>query len=151
MKNNKTIFEKIETQIMKREKDYIRIMIQDIWEMDDQDYWIEVYNTDFIEFSNFYIPFSDFQNVVKYKIPETIFYEYHDWLSLNYESDRCKEFEKTLPDDCKKWTLYLFYNFCMKDDKEWIKYKEEDLKESEEKVKKAKELFENCLKKTNLN
>lgn len=148
MKNNKTIFEVIENQIMGYQKSYIIRLIQNIWLSDDKYYNIEIYNIDYINLSNYYIPFSEFKTVVKYKIPENICYEYWDWLSLNYESDRCKEFEKTLPDDCKKWTLYLFYNFCMKDDKEWMKYKKEDLKKSEKKVKEAKEMLEDILKNT---
>ena len=142
-------FEFIIQQIWYFHIQYIRNIITDIWKQDVEDYWIEILTPWFIDFWDYYISFSDFEWVAKYNIPESIFYEYQDWISLTCETKRCKEFKDSLqdnPDLFPNWNLYLFYAFCMQDDEEWKKYKEEDLKKSKNRVKEVKSLFENCLK-----
>ena len=139
-------FEQIEKQIENLQIEYIENIITEIWYKDLEDYWIEILTPWFIEFWDYYTSFTDFEWVAKYKMPEAIFYEYHDWLSLTFESERCREFQETLPDDLLKWTLYLFYAFCMQDDEERKRYKAEDLKRSQEKVEEARNLLFETLK-----
>jgi hypothetical protein len=112
----KTIFEVIENEIMVLQYEYIKSVIRDIWKDNVDDYWIEITNIDLINLSDFFISFWDFQTIVKYQIPQKICYEYWDFTHLNYESERIKEFKKTLPSDCENWTLYLFYVFYTKKD-----------------------------------
>jgi hypothetical protein len=111
----KTIFEVIENDIMDLQYEYIKSVIRDIWKDNIDDYWIEITNIDLINLSDFFICFWDLQTIVKYRIPQKICYEYWDFTHLNSETERIKEFKKTLPEDLPNGTLYLFYRFTQKD------------------------------------
>ncbi len=141
--------EKLKSKILFTQIDFVREIITSVWHKDVEDYTID-WNLDFIEIWDFCVPFSDFVRVADYKIPEEIFYEYQDAISLWYTSDRYKAFKSSLSDDIKDlWTLILFYWFCKKDDKDFIEKKNKDIQKAKERVEETREVLIESIKNYN--
>lgn len=136
--NNK--FLHLEFKMLDIQEEYIKTIIEDIWEKNFDDYWLEV-DSHIINLSDFYINFDDFITIAKREIPESICYEYWDDCSYNYETERIKQFKQ----EVEVHNLYQFYRYCMKDNKKFKQQEKRELKESEIAVKKAKIELEKCI------
>lgn len=99
-------FEIMESRIEELYFEYVSLVIEEIWKQDPEDYWIEVLGS-IINLSDMYIDFHNFQTIVKYKILENIVYEYYNWKSMSFMSERIKENLEKIKD----FNLYHFYLF----------------------------------------
>lgn len=138
--NNKFI--KLENAILDIQEEYIKTIIEDIWDKNFDDYWLEV-DSHIINLSDFYISFDDFITIAKREIPESICYEYWDDCSYNYETERIKQFKQEVEVN----NLYQFYRYCMKDNKKFKQQEKKELKEIEKKVEKSKQELEKSISK----
>lgn len=134
-------FIKLENAMLDIQEEYIKTIIEDVWEKNFDDYWLEV-DSHIINLSDFYICFDDFITIAKREIPESICYEYWDDLSYNYETERIKQFKK----EVEVHNLYQFYRYCMKDNKKFKQQEKIEIKESENKAKQAKKDLEKIIK-----
>lgn len=62
-----------------------------------------------------FFSFDDFVVFAKYEIPKEIVWEWNDYLSLTYTTDRVKEYVKSLREVSDfKWNYLGFYRFINK-------------------------------------
>jgi hypothetical protein len=67
---------------------------------------------DLIEFSDYYVSFSDFRSIATFDIPEEIAYEFWDDSHLNFETKRIKKFKKYCKEIKAEKNLAFFNRYC---------------------------------------
>lgn len=138
----------LKEKIMYYQVKFIEKVIEEIWKENPADYGIEYLTYNLINFWDNYVDFETFLTVEELKISKEVFYEYLDWVSLWYITDRFYNFNGYIIETWCNHNLRSFYNYIWKAEnpEDFEKERLRDLKESEEKVRVAKDLFFKCIK-----
>jgi len=85
-------FKEIQEQITSLQLQFIQKVITDIWKEKVEDFNIESHSDWYFNLDDYCLNFTDFESIEYFNIPKSICFEFWDFESLNFETEKAKKF-----------------------------------------------------------